>query len=360
MRNWLFRYRRLLTAALSLAALLAVAGIIAAQPPVPHAVMEGEDCLSCHQSGAAGAPRVAWDHVGRSNEDCVQCHAVTGAPAGEIPHPIFGRDDCLSCHREGVGDTPILSGSHVYYQNETCQGCHQVSAAAAEPTPIPTPVPTPVHGEGEAVATVEGCTSCHQLIFADEQHVLFTGQPMGNAGQGSQIFAQSCAPCHGDDGTLPVGAEGIVINSESYWSSHDDAAILRDIGTGSHGQMTAFAQEYGGPLSWDEILDLAAFVRSWGALRGPAVGVAAESLSYADVIGPMLTERCGACHGGSAGLTVTDPDSLLAGSASGPVLVPGDPEGSRIVEVQSGEHYGRLEPAQLDILIEWIAAGAPR
>jgi mono/diheme cytochrome c family protein len=360
MRNWLFRYRRLLTAALSLVALLAVAGIIAAQPPVPHAVMEGEDCLSCHQSGVAGAPRVAWDHLGRSNEDCVQCHEVTGAPAGEIPHPIFGRDDCLSCHREGVGDTPILSGSHVYYGNEQCGACHRVSAAAAQPTPIPSPVFTVPHEGDEGVATVEGCTSCHQLIFADEDHMLFTGQPMGNAGTGGQIFVQSCARCHGDDGTLPVGEEGVAINSEAYWSSHDDAAILRDIGTGSHGQMTAFAQEYGGPLSWDEILDLAAFVRSWGALGEPVPAGVAESLTYDAVVGPTLAERCSACHGGLAGLTLTDYDSLLAGSASGPVVTPGDPEGSRIVQVQRGEHYGQLEPVELDLLIQWIADGAPR
>jgi mono/diheme cytochrome c family protein len=360
MRNWLFRYHRLVTVALSLAALLAVAGIIAAQPPVPHAVMEGEDCLSCHQSGAAGAPRVAWDHLGRGNEDCLHCHQVTGAPAGAIPHPIFGRDDCLSCHREGVGDTPILSGSHVYYENEQCQECHQVSAAAAEPTPIPTPVPAPVHEDGEAMVTVEACISCHQLIFADEQHVLFTGQPLGDIQIGAVLFVESCARCHGEDGSTPVGTDQVVIGSEEYWGTHDDAAIIWGIGAGTHGQMTAFAEAYGGPLSWEQVLDLTALVRSWGALGEPAMGVTPGGLTYRDAIGPMLTERCSACHGGLAGLTVTDYDSLLAGSASGPVLVPGDPEGSRIVEVQSGEHYGQLDPAELDILIEWISAGAPR
>jgi len=346
--------------ALSLAALLAAAGIIAAQPPIPHAVMEGEDCLSCHQSGVAGAPRVAWDHLGRSNEDCRHCHEATGASAGEIPHPIFGRDDCLSCHREGVGDTPVLSGSHVYYGNDQCSGCHAVSAAAAEPTPIPTPIPPPPHEEGEELPTVEACARCHQLIFADEQHVLFTGQPMGDADQGREIYAQSCAPCHGEGGTLPVGEEGMVINSESYWSANDDAAILQDIGAGSHGQMTAFAQEYGGPLSWEEILDLAAYVRSWGALGESGAGATPGGPTYGSVVGPMLTERCGPCHGGSGGLTVTDYDALLAGSASGPVLVPGDPEGSRIVQVQRGEHFGQLDGAELDIVIEWIAGGAPQ
>ena len=86
---------------LALVTLTVLAGLLAlfvwtasswAQSPIPHAVaMEGEDCLSCHQSGLYGAPRVAWDHLGRTNEDCVICHKATGAPAGEIPHPVAGR-----------------------------------------------------------------------------------------------------------------------------------------------------------------------------------------------------------------------------------------------------------------------------
>ena len=175
MKNWIFHYSWPMTVALVLVALLVVVGVIAAQPPVPHAVMEGEDCLSCHQAGVAGAPRLAWDHVGRCNEDCQYCHEASGAPAGEIPHPLVGRDDCLSCHREGVGDTPQLSGNHVDYANEDCELCHFPSAAALEPTPIPTPVPTPIPAETPAPTGMVTCVACHQLIFADEEHALFTG-----------------------------------------------------------------------------------------------------------------------------------------------------------------------------------------
>jgi mono/diheme cytochrome c family protein len=159
-----------------------------------------------------------------------------------------------------------------------------------------------------------------------------------------------------------VGEADIVINSEVYWGSHDDAGILQDIGAGSHGQMTAFAREYGGPLSWAEILDLAAYLRSWGAVSKPPTETFGQGITYTDAIGPMLTELCGACHGtgGMAGLTVTDLDSLLTGSESGPVLVPGDPDASRIVEVQSGQHYAQLSPAELEVLIDWIASGAER
>ena len=351
------RYRWLIATTLVLVAFLAVVGTIAAQPPVPHAVMPGEDCLSCHQSGAADAPRVAWDHLGRSNEDCARCHQISGVPAGEIPHPVASREDCRSCHLEGVGNTPRLTGNHVDYANDQCRQCHFVSAVAAEPTPIPAP-PTPVPGTVHVPTGGNACIDCHQLIFADEEHALFTGQPVGDAETGAALFAQVCASCHGEDGTTPVGGEDVVINAEAYWSTHDDAAILQDIGAGSHGQMTAFAQDYDGPLTWEEILDVMTFVRSWGPVTLPSGIPIEESPTFASTIGPLLTERCGACHGGTAGLTVTDYDALMAGSASGPVVVPGDPDGSRIVEVQREAHYAQLSTAELDLLVEWIAGGA--
>ncbi len=366
MKNWISLHRWLLAGMLVLVALLAIVGTIAAQPPVPHAVMEGEDCLGCHQAGVAGAPRVAWDHLGRNNQDCARCHEISGAPAGEIPHPLVGREDCLSCHSEGVGTTPKLTGNHVDYTNDECDMCHLPSAVAVEeePTPVPVeptpePEPTPTPETPHIAIGENACVSCHQLIFTDEEHALFTGQPVGDAEAGAALFAQVCAGCHGEDGSTPVGDEGTIISAEAYWSTHDDAAILQDIGAGSHGQMAAFAQDYDGPLSWEEILDIAAFVRSWGPLAPPSEVPAVEGPTYSGTIGPLLTERCSICHGGSAGLTVTDYESLVAGSASGPVIVSGDPDGSRIVEVQRGEHYAQLSEDELSLLIEWIANGAP-
>jgi len=357
---WLLRYRWPIAATLILVALLTIVGIIAAQPPVPHAVMEGEDCLGCHQAGVAGAPRLAWDHLGRSNQDCARCHEISGAPAGEIPHPLVGREDCLSCHREGVGATPKLTGNHVDYTNDQCDLCHYPSAVAVEeePTPGP-PEPTPTPETPHVPTGENACVSCHQLIFTDEEHALFTGQPVGDAEAGAELFAQVCAGCHGEDGSTPVGGEDAIISAEAYWSTHDDAAILQDIGAGSHGQMAAFAQDYDGPLSWEEILDVTAFVRSWGPLAPPSEMPVVEGPTYSDTIGLLLTERCGVCHGGSAGLTVTDYGSLVAGSASGRVIVPGDPDGSRIVEVLRGGHFAQLSEAELKALIEWIANGAP-
>jgi hypothetical protein len=112
-------------------------------------------------------------------------------------------------------------------------------------------------------------------------------------------------------------------------------------------------------LSWEQILDLAAFVRSWGPLSAPVPPLAEEAPTYSSSIGPLLTEKCGQCHGSAAGLDVTSFEALMAGSDSGPVVVSGEPEESLIVEVQEEEHFANLSAGGLQQLIEWIASGAP-
>jgi cytochrome c oxidase cbb3-type subunit 3 len=143
---------------------------------------------------------------------------------------------------------------------------------------------------------VGSCATCHQTIFNDQKHAVFTGQPKGDAQAGARLFAQVCATCHGADGTTAVGDKKVVINAKEYWSTHDDAAILRGIGIGSHGKMTAFAQGYGGPLSWDEVLNLTAFVRSWGPLAAP---VAPTSTATGDATNgaKVYAQYCAGCHG---------------------------------------------------------------
>jgi hypothetical protein len=61
------------------------------------------------------------------------------------------------------------------------------------------------------------------------------------------------------------------------------------------------------------------------------------------------------------GLNLTTYQSALKGSQNGPVIVPGDAQGSLIVQKQSGPqaHFGQLTPEELQLLTDWITAGAP-
>ncbi len=87
------------------------------------------------------------------------------------------------------------------------------------------------------------------------------------------------------------------------------------------------------------------------------------ALTYDGAIGPLFQARCSNCHGASAilGLNLTTYQSALAGSSNGPVIVPGDPAGSLLVQKQSGSqpHFGQLSPEELKLVSDWIQAGAP-
>jgi mono/diheme cytochrome c family protein len=86
-------------------------------------------------------------------------------------------------------------------------------------------------------------------------------------------------------------------------------------------------------------------------------------LTYDGVIGPLLELRCIACHGegGLQGLNISSYDDLLKGGISGQAVVPGNPVESLLVQRQTGEsaHFGQLNPEELELVIEWIRAGAP-
>ena len=86
-------------------------------------------------------------------------------------------------------------------------------------------------------------------------------------------------------------------------------------------------------------------------------------LTYDDTIGPIFDARCGKCHGtgGMLGLNLTTYKTALAGSVNGPVIIPGDPDNSLLVKKQKGAqpHFGQLTPEELQVVIDWIKAGAP-
>jgi len=97
-----------------------------------------------------------------------------------------------------------------------------------------------------------------------------------------------------------------------------------------------------------------------------AQGAQHAEVSFANDIRPLLQNRCASCHTGkfvNQGLDMGTYDSLMAGSEYGPVIVPGDANGSLLVEkVTSGEMPKRgpkLTPAQIALIVDWINAGAP-
>ena len=107
-----------------------------------------------------------------------------------------------------------------------------------------------------------------------------------------------------------------------------------------------------------------------GATGQPANGLIPPNQH--DII-PIMLRRCSVCHGGhrqEAGLDLRTRAGMLRGGKSGPALVAGNPDASRMLQkVQAGQMppHDRLvevsvkpmEGAETDLLARWIALGAP-
>lgn len=206
-RGILIPYRWIIIAILLVTAVFWSVAVITAQPPVPHAVPPGieVDCLSCHQAGVAGAPRLAWDHLGRTNADCQQCHAISGNMAVSIPHTLNGRDNCYDCHLDGSGGAPKVAGNHASYGVETCQMCHPHQEIVVEE------VVEEEVDEGPHILwgldAGKTCLECHRQQFVDENHVEITEIAQTKElkeSQGEFLFTAYCSTCHGEDGTTEV------------------------------------------------------------------------------------------------------------------------------------------------------------
>jgi len=85
---------------------------------------------------------------------------------------------------------------------------------------------------------------------------------------------------------------------------------------------------------------------------------------------PLLATQCYSCHSSKAtivqgGLRLDSRETILRGGHSGPALVPGNPDQSRLIRALRHEvqphmpPWGKLEPEKIAVLAEWIRRGAP-
>ncbi|MCC7360062.1 MAG: hypothetical protein IT317_11325 [Anaerolineales bacterium] len=81
---------------------------------------------------------------------------------------------------------------------------------------------------------------------------------------------------------------------------------------------------------------------------------------WEDNLALVFSQECVSCHGGAGGLYLDSYAAAMAGGRAGAVIVPGDPEGSSILtKISANKHPGQLTEFELQVLTEWIAAGAP-
>ena len=83
---------------------------------------------------------------------------------------------------------------------------------------------------------------------------------------------------------------------------------------------------------------------------------------------PILVDRCFSCHGAEkqkGGLRLDSSDAMRSGGDTGPVVVATDPEHSPLIAAVRHEGdvrmppKGKLAPAEIAALTEWVKRGAP-
>jgi hypothetical protein len=180
------------------------------------------------------------------------------------------------------------------------------------------------------------------------------------------FFSPACTVCHGSDlasGGLSLASyEAALAGGESgpgiVPGDPDGSVIVQVMEAGGHPAMLDAGQ--------------LATLRDWIAGGAPEVagetatttaGGEAASATWDGAIAVLFDPACTSCHGAnlqSAGLSLASYETALAGGESGPGIVPGDPDGSVIVQVmEAGGHPAMLDAGQLATLREWILGGAP-
>ncbi len=105
-------------------------------------------------------------------------------------------------------------------------------------------------------------------------------------------------------------------------------------------------------------------------LPAAAPALAADDAAFFEAkVRPLLLARCTECHGDKkqkGGLRLDSRPGWHTGGDSGPALVPGDPGRSLLIEAIGYKHEDLqmppkepLPPAEVAVLTEWIARGAP-
>jgi hypothetical protein len=94
----------------------------------------------------------------------------------------------------------------------------------------------------------------------------------------------------------------------------------------------------------------------------PELPTSAGSPTFETYVGPLFATKCTGCHGDLAtgGLNMLTYADLMDGSSSGPVIVPGDSDNSLLYQIQNaGGHFANVTAEELEIIKQWIDAGAP-
>ena len=82
---------------------------------------------------------------------------------------------------------------------------------------------------------------------------------------------------------------------------------------------------------------------------------------------PIFEEKCAMCHGKLGGWDASSYQSVMTSGNNGPVVIPGDVKNSLLAQKLLGTQEegnsmppgGKLPDDVIQVILDWIAAGAP-
>jgi hypothetical protein len=260
----------------------------------------------------------------------------------------FGLYEYVTFEETAITTLPPAEMAEAFVQATPTPTSTPLPTPTPTPTPLhsPTPTPTPTSGQEPTPVPVPHVT--HPLDGREDCllcHAAGAASPFP-ADHGDRAVT-TCLVCHvpaGEEAVLPLPVQHEVEGRDDCLTCH-----ALDLLPTSH-QTAAFTSE-------DCLLCHPA--GDAGTAEEETEAPASEVSFAADIL-PLLEAECASCHGETAlgGLKATDYSSLAGGGQSGPVFVPGSPDESLLVVKMRGEHPTVLTGADLQMLIDWITAGA--
>jgi len=359
----------------------------------PESVPDGQDLFQKYCSSCHGERVPSQDNIEQAKQII-----STGGPHETMP--VWGNvltteqlNALVSYTFNASQGTSIDQGQKLFADN--CSGCHgdfgEGGANPSRPGDIIAPISTAEYLSTRDDSTLKAIISQGQPNFgmspfgssnggplsADEIDAIVTfirsweanppvelppeinSQPLSV--KGPEIYQELCAQCHGPKGE---GGVGPALSDPKFQDANSDQAIYDTINNG-HSATSMIA--WGEILSAEQIQQLVIYIRELKATQANAGSTPEAKLpTYSSDVQPILKDKCAFCHGSLGGWDSSSYNSVMTSGKNAPVVIPGDPENSLLVQKLEGVQAegtimppnGKLPDSDIQIIIDWIAAGA--
>jgi mono/diheme cytochrome c family protein len=345
-------------------------------------------CTSCH-----------FDRIPTS-DDYDRAYEVIATGGSHETMPVWGDlltqeqlDALVSYTIETASGTSAEVGRQLYVQN--CASCHgdfgEGGPNPALPNDVIAPISTDEYLKTRDNLTLKAIISQGQPNFGMSPFSISYGGPLDNTEidtlvtylrsweedppvelppevsfstvllDGAEIYQEVCAQCHGQDANGDVGPS---LRDPFFRAQNDHDEIFEAINVG-HKATSMIA--WGEILNADQIDELVSFILELPVSEG---GESAGGTSFAVMVAPILESKCQICHSDSnaiGGWNAVGYDNVVDSGDHAPVIVPGDADDSLLAQmILYAEDVSAVMPpsrqmdeSSIQIIIDWIEAGAP-